>query len=521
MRTITFNKESAGIESLSALSIPRAVGRLYAGRNHIEKIEGIEHLGLLSELKLQENSIPKIEGLEKHRLLTDLDLSGNFISKIENLDNQGGLKYLKLNNNQISKIENLNNKQKLKVLELSGNKISTLECLNNLPSLESLRLNDNNILSIESLDGMPNLKVLELAGNNISILKNLEKLENLEKLVLSGNPITKVEGIQNLSKLKTLKLENCEIRRIENLENNQMLEELNLSGNAISELRGLDQLKRLKRFSIASNELQNLAGLPNNKTLYALDFQGNNLQNLDGIEKCGSLFHLNLTDNPGLPSEYQKKLEDESIVDIYMLQNTTPKQIEEIYKAILGHKFSRIFSQVSRTRPVLLYPDRKLMVDHMSKILTKLRFSDPNVCLYCHKSIGTDERASLWLRNEVNDLIDKVNRKLPSSRKVKDSHNTLVDFDRYYIDMFRTTVTNYKGVESKRLSHKVDVGKINSIIIPVLIDPLCKSCAKNFYKDVKKIMKSIRTRGKYKQITSSVKDAFLEYEALMEKFITG
>ncbi|MBD3353029.1 MAG: hypothetical protein GF364_16230 [Candidatus Lokiarchaeota archaeon] len=513
----------AGLKSIKEVEIPANVNRLYLGKNEIEKIEGLEHINKLVKLKLYYNKISKIEGLKKKRMLEDLGLSNNKITKIENLEDLTTLKDLWLDGNNISRIENLEHQRNLVVLHINNNNISKIENLENAPNLRTLYLSGNNIGKIENISHLTQLKALGLSNNNIAKIENLENLKNLKILRLSGNPIKLIEGLENFKKLKQLWLDDCNIEVIENLESLDSLKYLHISGNNISNLDPLKKLPNLVTLTIGNNKFHDLSNFPYLSKIKSLSLKGSKLSSLKGVEKCDSLTTLNLENIEvnGLPENLRKELKDDRIIDVYMMQEASKEQISREYKSLLQVSYDKIFNSVRNKGEVLILPSRKILVFILSEILTNSRFSPADICMYCGKQkINVAETDySVWLREELDNLIHKINKKLPRSRRVKDKHESFVSFQRVYFDVFMTTKTTIQGVKGKKLTHTVDVEKINSIFVPGLVNPLCKNCAKDFFSKTKSIFNSIKTWGRLEKIRKSVWDAFTDYESMLKTYI--
>jgi len=151
---------------------------LYLEGNSIKKIEGLNHLKMLTSLYLHENCIEKIENLEGLDSLYNLNLSDNCIYKIENLSSLKSLSNLLLKRNRIG-----------------TNDLSDLSGLKELPEkLTVLDISDNRIEMTEIvkdyLTQIKNLRVLYMQGNEcvrktphyrktlINMLKELHYLDD-------------------------------------------------------------------------------------------------------------------------------------------------------------------------------------------------------------------------------------------------------------------------------------------------------------------------------------------------------
>jgi len=169
---------------------------------NITKIEGLDQLVNLQDLRLQENKIRKIEGLDRFVNMQKLDLGANEISRIEGLDALANLKELRLSGNQIQQIEGLDALANLQVLGLTNNKIRKIEGLERLVNLKELHLETNQIQRIEGLDALANLEHLYITENQIPRIEGLERLVNLQEIdiddeAISGDLHAKIDGLRN------------------------------------------------------------------------------------------------------------------------------------------------------------------------------------------------------------------------------------------------------------------------------------------------------------------------------------
>lgn len=80
----------------------------------------------LTKLSLNYNKIDTIENLDTLTQLKELDLSFNYIEKIDSLDPLVNLEVLSLFSNRIEVIENMNQLRKLMILNIGVNHIKTM-----------------------------------------------------------------------------------------------------------------------------------------------------------------------------------------------------------------------------------------------------------------------------------------------------------------------------------------------------------------------------------------------------------
>jgi len=162
----------------------------------------------------EEYKIVNLDSLPFNELRV-LNLSFQNIYKIQNLEGLVKLEELRLDNNKIKKIENIGHLVNLKWLDLSFNVIEKIEGLDKLTKLQDISLYSNQIRELEGgLDNCTELNVLSVGNNLIEkhekMLEYLEKFRNLEVFNVAGNPFTKREQeydlyvILNLKNLKYL-----------------------------------------------------------------------------------------------------------------------------------------------------------------------------------------------------------------------------------------------------------------------------------------------------------------------------
>ncbi|MBD3353362.1 MAG: leucine-rich repeat protein [Candidatus Lokiarchaeota archaeon] len=391
-----------------------------------------------------------------------------------------------------------------------------------IPSNTSrLYLQGNKIEKIEGLGKRPKLKSLLLSTNEISKIENLEGLPNLETLQISNNPISKIEGIEHLTKLRHLTLENCKIERLENLDELESLVKLYLSGNDISDLSGLKNLKRLRILHLNNCQLTDLSTLPYLKNLFVLKLSGNKLTDVKGIERFEKLTSLNLENNPGLPEEFQKDMiHDDTIADIFVANKASREQLVAVCRSLLMAEFEKAIRGLNLSESIC-NPSPKLMVHVMAELLTEKKTTPPGVCLYCKERLDPNDKKNypFWLREEVDKLIKKINRFIPKSRLERDKHETLVTFQRVYFNLWGDTMTTERGIKGKKFIHKYQVGKLQNFQFPVLINPLCQRCAREFLEGAKDVLGSVKKIGSYDGKKKSLWDATDRYGELIKQQI--
>lgn len=140
-------------------------------------------------------------------------LSFKNIKRIDNLQQLSSLQNLRLDNNTITKIEHLDMLVHLRWLDLSFNNITEITGLDALGKLEDLSLFNNRISVIQNLDNNTNLQCLSIGnnqitgGNNWSSVMYLRQFSKLHLVNLEGNPLCKDPEYKHflLAHLKYLK----------------------------------------------------------------------------------------------------------------------------------------------------------------------------------------------------------------------------------------------------------------------------------------------------------------------------
>jgi Leucine-rich repeat (LRR) protein len=148
--------------------------------NALEKINGLQQLNDLRELRLNNNKIAFIGGLEKCKKLERLHLQNNAVKRITGLMEAKFLKQLRLDNNQIEVYEGLDKCLSLEDLDLSRNCIRTIAGIKSR-SMTTLRMSNNELSEIKlgDLAGVQALEELHLDGNRLWAAPGLCSLTNL------------------------------------------------------------------------------------------------------------------------------------------------------------------------------------------------------------------------------------------------------------------------------------------------------------------------------------------------------
>jgi len=191
-----------GIKSLKGIENLENLTELYLNDNEIDDISVLSGLKNLKRLRFNNNKITNIDCLSNLTNLELIEFENNAISDISVLKNLTGLKYVNLNMNEINDISSLANLEEMEQLYLSGNSISDISPLKKMYKLKALELNQNKITDISALEDHTELVYLSLEGNNVSDLGVCSKFMKLEMLDINGNPISDISPIKNIQSLR-------------------------------------------------------------------------------------------------------------------------------------------------------------------------------------------------------------------------------------------------------------------------------------------------------------------------------
>ncbi len=143
---------------------------LYATRDDISNLTGLEYATNLRELGLEANSISDISPLAGLTNLLFLHLRNNSISNISPLSRLTRLIFLHIGTNRISDISPLAGLNHLTALGAGHNNITDISPLARLNNLARIGLHNNSISDISPLAGLTQLTELHLHNNSISDL---------------------------------------------------------------------------------------------------------------------------------------------------------------------------------------------------------------------------------------------------------------------------------------------------------------------------------------------------------------
>jgi len=144
-------------------------------------VEGGEELSLLSRSISSFAQFLPLPASVKAGEIRTLNLHYNQLRKMEALDALPSLTELKLSSNEITRMEGISKLFNLRVLDLSCNRLRGIECLESLTSLQRLILAYNAIRSLDGLRAINGpqygLRVLDLTDNRIGDLEDLRHLQ--------------------------------------------------------------------------------------------------------------------------------------------------------------------------------------------------------------------------------------------------------------------------------------------------------------------------------------------------------
>lgn len=244
-----------------------------------------EGISQLESLYLSHNKLSSIANIAvKLWKLKSLHLGYNHIAKIENLNSMIGLRDLKLGHNEIQSINensliSLNN---LTILDLTGNQIPWIRSHFVNKNLQELRLTDNEFISIYS---------------------NAFEGVIINNLFINDNKYMTLHNSFNRAKCDYLDLSNSNLQQIANNSfSGASLRSINLSTNALSkiEISSFSSVEDLQDLDLSNNALNTLAFLtPGVKNLKKLYFQKNMLEKISNntLANVTSLELLDLSYN--------------------------------------------------------------------------------------------------------------------------------------------------------------------------------------------------------------------------------
>ncbi|VDN13009.1 unnamed protein product [Dibothriocephalus latus] len=167
-----------------ATKLPENGQQTYEDVKNILRIDFLWEFKNITKLQLNNNHIEKIEGLDHLVNLLWLDLSFNEITSITGLSNLVKLQDLSLHKNNISSISNLHAFEKLQVFSIGGNKLSELNeiiHLRKFPELRVLNVENNPFCSNEDTEGFILAFLPKLVYLDYGLCDELKRSNAIEK----------------------------------------------------------------------------------------------------------------------------------------------------------------------------------------------------------------------------------------------------------------------------------------------------------------------------------------------------
>lgn len=174
----------------------------------IESLEGIEALGELRELILEDNFVKSVSPLAQLTKLRTLNLRNNEIISLEEVDFEDIL-YLPIDD--LSLRHNV-------VRDEDGNdtRLSDVTLVGKIMGLEHLDLRDNDIKDLTPISNLRDLQELDIRENKFDNIRALETLTQLEELNIRDNKIESLEPLRYLTRLTYLNIHS--VKGIDSLE---------------------------------------------------------------------------------------------------------------------------------------------------------------------------------------------------------------------------------------------------------------------------------------------------------------
>ena len=299
---------------------------LYAIKENIRNLTGLEHAINLTELGLGDNFISDISPLAGLTRLRLLDLRDNLISNISPLARLTNLTELGLGKNSISNLSPLAGLTKLTALNLWNNSIFDISPLARLTKLTELYLQDNSISDLWPLvanTGLGRGDILDISRNPLNLLSlnthiptllnrgvtvtfdqivvptvNIPdpNLRNVIAQTLGKAPGAIITGA-DMARLTELDAPNRNITNLAGLETATNLTKLYLRFNSISDLSPLTGLTRLTVLILRDNSISDISPLTRLTNLTGLGLGNNNITYISPLAGLTNLRELGLGNN--------------------------------------------------------------------------------------------------------------------------------------------------------------------------------------------------------------------------------
>lgn len=221
----------------------------------IERLDGLEHFVVLTDLNLAFNRIGDAAPLADLPHLESLELSHNDLQALPVFSSASDLVRVELNYNRLTSLEwlNIQGFGSLQVLSASHNRISDIQPLIRLPALRELSLRSNEIHDLDSIYSLDRLDLLDVGDNFVESVSDIGRLQSLRRLFLDRNRISSLDGLQSLPNLERLDVGYNRLDSVGELAEQSRLQRLSLRHTDISDLSGVLALGDLEFLDISDN----------------------------------------------------------------------------------------------------------------------------------------------------------------------------------------------------------------------------------------------------------------------------
>jgi len=289
----------------------------FSGKN-LTRIEGLEKLEDLEEIRLGKNSITNLDFLKNCKGLKRVIAPNNNIKSISELGEMSTLEMIALDHNEIEEIPDLSRNKNLKSLFIQFNRLRDVHNVRNFPELISLLIRNNRITKLSDFNNIPKLNRMDLSMNQITDVSMLRNVKSVRELFLWGNKIQDFKPIGELTNLSLLDMGANNTQQVPDIFSNlKKLSYLNLQANGIKKIQNLDELTQLKDLILEGNQIEKIEGLGKLQNLIAIDFGRNKLKHVEGLENLKNLKKISLRQNQiplaeikTLQSKYQIEMDD-------------------------------------------------------------------------------------------------------------------------------------------------------------------------------------------------------------------
>ncbi|KAJ1564786.1 hypothetical protein HK405_013980, partial [Cladochytrium tenue] len=227
-----------------------------AVKKDLKKVPNLREAVRLQHVNLEGNRIQSARGLEYLGTLTSLNLNQNQLVLLD-VSPVDGLHFLCASANKITSIQGLAKCKELVVLDLSSNPIADLEFVPENKGILVLDLHSTQIQDYASLARLNTLLYLDLSRVKIMAFDRslVAGCTTLQWLNLSRNGLSSVPELANFM-LRVLLLENNFIKHVSVTSWLPRLRHLNLAGNKIESVDSLALCPNLEELLLANNEIQ-------------------------------------------------------------------------------------------------------------------------------------------------------------------------------------------------------------------------------------------------------------------------